>query len=263
MGELRFRLLPLVLLAAAACGDAGSDADASTSTAQAVPVVSDARKDLVLSWYGDGGPEVASSVAEVPEEARREVRVQDPSIPPEARDPGVVFVADLTSPKADGSYPVRAVKRADYEKRQSRLKPEPPPGVAAASPPGEASGGTPVVMYSTKHCPVCVTARRWLLDQGIPYVEKDLEEDQAAAAELAAKGRAQGVPTSGVPIFEVRGRLIPGFDQGAIRAALSGAPLAAPPAPGPSPAPPTPQRIPLQPMPQAPPGPPAGTQQAI
>jgi glutaredoxin len=107
-------------------------------------------------------------------------------------------------------------------------------------------------MYATKTCPVCKNARRWLLDQGIPYVEKDLEVDEAAAAELAAKGKAQGVPTSGVPIFEIRGRLLPGFDPGAIRAALSGSPAAPPAAPAPAPSPaPTPQRIPLQPVPQA------------
>ena len=168
---------------------------------------------------------------------------------PEARDPNLVFVADLTHPKPDGSYPVRAVKRGDYEKRQSKLKPQAPPQ-AAAGPTVAAAGDAKVVMYATKTCPVCKTARRWLLDQGIPYIEKDLEADQAAAAELAQKGKAQGVSTSGVPIFEVRGRLIPGFDQGAIRSALKGSP--------------PPQRIPLQPIPQAsPPQPPAGTQQAI
>jgi glutaredoxin len=267
MGELLHRALPLLLLAAAACGETGAG-DRAAAPPQTLPVVDDARKDLVLSWYGDGGPEVAASVAEVPQEARREVRVQDPSIPPEARDPGLVFVADLTRPKPDGSYPVRAVPRAEYEKRQSRLKPQAATQPAAAS--GQAvaeAGGAPVVMYATKHCPVCKTARRWLLDQGIPYVEKDLEADQAAAAELARKGQAQGVPTSGVPIFEVRGRLIPGFDQGAIRAALHGAPPQQPtaPPPGPAPAPsPSPQRIPLQPIPQpSPTPPPAGTQQAI
>jgi glutaredoxin 3 len=251
MGELGFRLLPLVFLAAAACGDAGSGDVTKAASPQAPPTVNDARTDLVLSWYGDGGPEVASSVADVPQEARREVRVQDPSIPPEARDPGVVFVADLTRPKPDGSYPVRSVARGDYEKRQSRLKPQPLPQAAAAGPAGAAAGGAQVVMYATKTCPVCKDARRWLLDEGIPYVEKDIDADQATAAELTAKGRAQGVSTSGVPIFEIRGRLLPGFDRGAIRAALRGAPPPPPASPAPAPAPaPAPQRIPLQPIPQ-------------
>lgn len=239
------RLLTLAVLAVAACGEAGSGAGAPAAPAQTLPTVNDARGDLVLSWYGDGGPEVASSVAEVPAEARREVRVQDPSIPPEERDASLVFVADLTRANPDGSYPVRAVPRADYEKRRSKLEPQEPPKPTVG--PTE-TGGARVVMYATKTCPVCKNARRWLLDQGIPYVEKDLEVDEAAAAELAAKGKAQGVPTSGVPIFEIRGRLLPGFDPGAIKSALSGAVPTPPAAPAPAPAP---QRIPLQPVPQA------------
>jgi glutaredoxin len=247
-------LLLLPLLAAAACGEPDSGEDAPPAAAKALPVVNDAREDLVLTWYGDGGPEVGASVEEVPQEARREVRVQDPTIPPESVDPAFVFVADLTRPTADGSYPVRAVPRGDYEKRQSRLRPQAIPAPAAAP---AAAGGGQVVMYATKHCPVCKTARRWLLDQGIPYVEKDVEADTAAVAELAAKGKAQGVPTSGVPIFEIRGRLLPGFDEGAIRAMLSGAPPSPPPA-APAPAPPQAPRIPLQPVQPA-----TGTQQAI
>jgi hypothetical protein len=35
------------------------------------------------------------------------------------------------------------------------------------------------------------------------------------------------VPTTGVPVFEIRGRLLPGFDPAAIRALLNGAPTGA------------------------------------
>ena len=256
MGDHRTIVLSSLLLSALAlgCGDKSSDADANAAAAKAaLPVVNDARKDLVLTWLGDGGPEVASSVADVPSEARREVRVQDPTIPPEAQNPDVVFLADLTRANPDGSYAVKAVPREGYEKRRSKLTPRGAiaGGPAAAQAPGDAH----VVMYATKHCPVCKNARRWLLDQGIPYTEKDVEENEANAAELAAKGRAQGVPTSGVPVFEVRGRLIPGFDPDAIRAALNGA-LPAP-APAPQAAPqapaPAPQMQPMQPVPSAPP----------
>jgi glutaredoxin len=85
-------------------------------------------------------------------------------------------------------------------------------------------------MYATRHCPVCKTARRWLLDNKIPYVEKDVERNQAAARELAQKAKAQGFVASGVPVFDVRGRLLPGFDPAALKAMLSGS---LPPAPKP------------------------------
>jgi glutaredoxin len=76
-------------------------------------------------------------------------------------------------------------------------------------------------MYSTTHCPVCHKARRWLLEAGVPYRERDIEKDEAAAHELSQKGQAQGLPVSGVPVFEVGGRLLPGFDPAALRAAIA------------------------------------------
>ncbi len=79
-------------------------------------------------------------------------------------------------------------------------------------------------MYATTHCPVCHKARRWLLEQKIPYIEKDLEKDPAAAQALQAKGKAQGVPTSGVPVFEINGQLVPGFDPTIIKKLLAGSP---------------------------------------
>ncbi len=179
----------------------------------ALPVVSDARDDLVISWFADGGAVTASSVADVPTEARREVRVQDPLIPPEERNPDLVFLADLTRPGPDGIYPVRAVPRAEHERSLPR----------APEPQAAADGPASVVMYATAHCPICQKARRFLLEKGVPYRERDVEKDPAAARELATKGQAQGVATSGVPVFEIGGRLLPGFDPGALQAALTAA----------------------------------------
>jgi glutaredoxin len=200
----------------------GEEAASDANQAPKPPLVNDERADLVLAYDSPDGPKVASRVDEVPSEARGAVRVQDPTSPPEARDPSWVFIADLSTKAKGGTYTVKAVRRDDYEKQRIALRPKieapepagaqdpsaaPSAGSQAAAPPG-----TRVIMYATKHCPVCVKARRWLLDQGIPYVERDVEEDAAAAADLSAKGRAQGVPTSGVPVFEVDGKLVPGFD---------------------------------------------------
>jgi glutaredoxin len=248
MNDTRTLVLGCSLLLTAfalGCKGGGESADAGiVAAAGSIPVVNDARKDLVLTWFGDGGPSVASSVAEVPMEARREVRVQDPTIPPEARNPDVVFIADLTRSNPDGSYIVKATRRADFEKKRSKLSPAVPvpPSEAEAT---AAAGGTQIVMYATKHCPVCQNARRWLLDRGIPYVEKDVEENEANAKELAAKGQAQGVPTTGVPVFEIRGHLLPGFDPEAIQALLKGAALA----PSAPPSQPSPQMQPMAPVP--------------
>lgn len=198
-------------------------------TTPAGPVVTDDRTDLVLSWFSDGGPQVGSAVADVPAEARNEVRVQDPTIPPEQRDPAWIFLADLRKPGPDGRYAVRAEQREKYERDRRRATLEEQPSQAEAGgadrgpapTPIKAAGGA-VVMYSTRYCPVCKDARRWLLDQRIPYVERDVQKDPAAAADLAQKGRAQGVPTTGVPVFEIGGRLLPGFDPATIKKMLAG-----------------------------------------
>ena len=197
----------------------------------ALPSVTDERTDLIFSWFADGGAETATTAEEVPAEARKDVRVQDPTIPPEKAAPDFVFLADLTAPKKDGKYSVKAVKRDDFEaeRRMAEEKAEKArqaalaaqvPSAAPSVPLQLAPGTPPVIMYATKHCPVCVKARRWLLEQKIPYVEKDLETDQAAAADLQKKGADQGVSVRGVPVFEIFGRIVPGFDPGTIATLL-------------------------------------------
>lgn len=196
-------------------------------------MVTDERTDLVLTWTDEEGAHVVSSVSEVPKAHKVGVRVQDPKIPPEKRDPSWVFVADLTE-KVDGRYRVEAVSRLEFEKQRrsgpSADEPAPtsPRGPGPAAGQGEDAADAPVIMYATKTCPVCQKARRWLLDTGIRYVEKDVGSDPGAMAELEKKARAQGVPTGGVPVFDVRGKLVPGFDKKIILKLLSEKPSGGP-----------------------------------
>jgi glutaredoxin len=229
--RISHRLVAVPFVVVSCCGSgAETPAEEERPAAPSTPVVTGERTDLVLSWFADGGSATAASVAEVPQSARTEVRVQDPTIPPEERDPGWIFLADLTKKEAGGRYAVRAVPRAEYEagRREARAPAAAASSGVVGSPSGSGAaaatgGGAPVVMYSTRHCPVCMKARKWLLDIEIPYVERDIERDQGAAAELAEKGRRQGVPTSGVPVFDVRGKLVAGFDPAVILKLLSGA----------------------------------------
>jgi len=207
--------------------DISADTTSETKEKPEPPVVTDEREGLLLSWFVDGGPETSFKVSDVPQGSRHSVRIQDTTVPPEKRNANWIFLADLRTPKPDGHYPVLVESRDKYEVRRrqaaanrmaQQLKQTPPGSVPPNASPGTATvAGAPVVMYSTNHCPVCKQARRWLLDQQIPYVEKDINKDRTAAAELAKKGTAQGVPTNGVPVFEIGGRLIPGFDPGTIR----------------------------------------------
>lgn len=54
----------------------------------------------------------------------------------------------------------------------------------------------------------------------IPFADKDIERDPAAARELAEKAAKLGVPTDRVPVLDVRGRLLLGFDPARVQALL-------------------------------------------
>ena len=47
----------------------------------------------------------------------------------------------------------------------------------------------------------------------MPFIEKDVEKDPGAAAEMQSKARAKGLTPRGVPVIDFRGELMLGFDQ--------------------------------------------------
>ena len=54
----------------------------------------------------------------------------------------------------------------------------------------------------------------------IPFADKDVERDADAARELADKAAKMGIPTDRVPVIDVRGRLLLGFDKARIEMLL-------------------------------------------
>jgi len=73
-----------------------------------------------------------------------------------------------------------------------------------------------VIVYSTKTCPYCVMAKNYLRGKGVPYEDVDVGADRDKAREMVAKSGQMGVP-----VLDVGGRVILGFDREAIDAALS------------------------------------------
>lgn len=67
-----------------------------------------------------------------------------------------------------------------------------------------------VILYSASWCAFCHTEAQWLDHIGVPYVKKDIEEDKAAYEELMSKN---GGNYSGVPVTDVAGEIILGFDR--------------------------------------------------
>jgi glutaredoxin len=66
-----------------------------------------------------------------------------------------------------------------------------------------------VVMYCTEWCPSCRSARAFLKDHHIDYVEVDISKDRAAAARV--RGWADGNETT--PTFNIRGTVVVDWDR--------------------------------------------------
>ncbi len=92
-------------------------------------------------------------------------------------------------------------------------------GTEAPNPVATASSGK-VVIYSTAWCGYCKKAKAWLKKKGVDFIERDIEKDEGAAAELAEKATRAGVRPSGVPVIDARGTLILGYDEAAMEKAL-------------------------------------------
>ncbi len=72
-----------------------------------------------------------------------------------------------------------------------------------------------VKIYSTPSCVYCRLAKNYFQQQGIPYSEVDVAADPKAAEEMIEKSGQLGVP-----VIDIGGKIIVGFDQPAIREAL-------------------------------------------
>jgi len=78
------------------------------------------------------------------------------------------------------------------------------------------TGGTHrVIVYSSPTCVWCMRAKTYLRTRGVPFRDVDVSRDPAAARNLVRRTGQMGVP-----VIEVDGRPIVGFDQARIDSAL-------------------------------------------
>jgi len=73
-----------------------------------------------------------------------------------------------------------------------------------------------VKIYSTPTCPYCKTAKEFLAENNIQFEEVDVAGSQTAAQEMIAKSGQMGVP-----VLEVDGQVIVGFDRAKIKSLLN------------------------------------------
>ncbi len=72
-----------------------------------------------------------------------------------------------------------------------------------------------VIVYSTPTCPWCIRLKQFLKENNILFLDWDVSVDQAAADEMIKKSGQMGVP-----VLDIDGQIIVGFDKEKIKAAL-------------------------------------------
>lgn len=227
-------VIGLALLSAGGCKKKQDVATADSSIE-----VRDASEGLLLTWIDDKGDfHTEMHTKDVPLVGRDAVKVVD-TTKDEGTHADKVFVADLRTARPDGTYAVRTMTRAQFDDIAVARRQKHGPTLAdvgkdaggqgaVAVPNTTATGGAnpsqqgrpAVIVYGASWCGACHEAAAYLKMKGIPYVEKDVEEDHTAAAEMKTKLNRAGLPGGSIPVLDVRGKILVGFSPRAIDEAL-------------------------------------------
>ncbi len=68
--------------------------------------------------------------------------------------------------------------------------------------------GRNVLVYTTDVCPWCTRVKSYLRQRGVAFRERNVQRDESAARELAARSSNKGVPQ-----LDIDGQLVVGFDK--------------------------------------------------
>lgn len=173
-------------------------------------VVSKDNKNLVFSYIDkEGNFKNTQNIDEIPEESKRQVIVFDTSIPPEKRlSHKIIYIADLTKPDPHGRYKYNIASRYEFE---SALREGFRPQTHISN--DVKRDGKAIIIYTTSWCGVCAQLRKYLKARGVNFIEKDIEKDQAASNEMLSKLKAAGLRGAGVPVIDLYGEIIVGFNK--------------------------------------------------
>jgi len=73
-----------------------------------------------------------------------------------------------------------------------------------------------IKVYSTSTCPYCVTLKAYLDEKGFKYKDIDVTDNKEASQEMIDKSGQMGVPVS-----DIGGKIIVGFDKDKINQLLN------------------------------------------
>lgn len=227
--------LPVALstLSMLGCSRKRTDDAAARAEARALPPLTfkDDAANLMLTWIDDkGDTHVELRPADVPAAGRSLVRVVVSDSEEGTHD--LFYVADLTKTLDDGSHATRTMRRGEWEseiekRRDAYLAKTAPPRPVNApgskdAPPAQEHGAVSVIIYGASWCGPCHQAADYLKSRGVAYVLKDVEEMPGAAAEMHEKlARAGYHGGSSIPVIDVRGQIIVGFNASVLDRALA------------------------------------------
>lgn len=73
-----------------------------------------------------------------------------------------------------------------------------------------------VIIYSTPSCVYCKMAKAYFAQNQVPFIEHDVASDAVAREEMIQK-----TGQLGVPVIDIDGKIVIGFDQGEIKELLA------------------------------------------
>ncbi len=65
-----------------------------------------------------------------------------------------------------------------------------------------------VIIFTTPTCSYCRAAKQYLRQKGVPFKDVDVSRDSAAARDMVRRSGQQGVP-----VLDIGGKIIVGFDR--------------------------------------------------
>jgi glutaredoxin-like YruB-family protein len=72
-----------------------------------------------------------------------------------------------------------------------------------------------VKVFSTPSCPFCITLKNFLKEHKIEFQDIDVSQSESAQDEMVKKSGQMGVP-----VIEIDGQIVVGFDQNKIKKLL-------------------------------------------
>ncbi len=65
-----------------------------------------------------------------------------------------------------------------------------------------------MIVFTTPTCSYCNTAKMYLRQKGVRFKEVDISKDDAAARDVLKRSHQQGVP-----VLDIGGKIVVGFDR--------------------------------------------------